>query len=58
MAKPCYIFDNTQDRRERIRLKIIEQHRDPATRRRLLATGLRPGWYRRKAPFTRGDGGH
>ncbi len=39
-----YIFDKAEDRRELERLRLIERIFDPASRRLLLATGIRPGW--------------
>ncbi|MEC4673599.1 MAG: methyltransferase domain-containing protein [Nitrospirota bacterium] len=45
MAKNAqYIFNQTQENRERDRLKLIEQYHDPRTRKRLLATGIKAGW--------------
>lgn len=41
---PHYIFNQTQERSERDRLKLIERYHDPRTRKRLLATGLKAGW--------------
>ncbi|MDE3117916.1 MAG: class I SAM-dependent methyltransferase [Nitrospirota bacterium] len=39
-----YIFERAEDRRELERLRLIERVFDPASRRLLLATGLRSGW--------------
>jgi ubiquinone/menaquinone biosynthesis C-methylase UbiE len=38
-----YVFQNTQDKSEWERLRSIEAIFDPATRRRLLAAGVKPG---------------
>ncbi len=42
--KSQYIFTNTQFDSELKRLQILEQVSDPASRRRILATGLTTGW--------------
>lgn len=42
--EPTYVFDNTQDDTELVRLRTLEQVFDPHTRRQLLATGLGRGW--------------
>ena len=39
-----YGFRRVEDQRELERLRLIEQVFDPASRRRLLDTGLRAGW--------------
>lgn len=44
MAQPEYVFHRVEDQRELERLRAIEQVFDPASRRRLLAAGLQPGW--------------
>jgi ubiquinone/menaquinone biosynthesis C-methylase UbiE len=44
MGQPEYVFHQVQDQRELQRLRAIEQVFDPASRRRLLATGLKAGW--------------
>ena len=40
----AYIFHKSPEIRERERLKLIECYHDPATKERLLGTGLKPGW--------------
>ena len=44
MAQPDYVFTTADDRLELTRLQAIEQEFDPASRRRLYATGLTTGW--------------
>lgn len=44
MAQPEYVFHRAEDQRELERLRVIEQVFDPASQRRLLATGLKAGW--------------
>ena len=44
MAQSEYVFQRVEDQRELERLRMIEQVLDPASRRRLLATGLQSGW--------------
>ena len=44
MAQSKYVFQRVEDQRELERLRIIEQVFDPASRRRLLGTGLQAGW--------------
>lgn len=44
MAQPEYVFHRAEDQRELERLRGIEQVFDPASQRRLLATGLTTGW--------------
>jgi hypothetical protein len=44
MAQSEYVFQRVEDQRELDRLRMIEQVFDPASRRRLLGTGLQPGW--------------
>ena len=39
-----YVFQRVEDQRELERLRMIEQVFDPASRRRLLGTGLQAGW--------------
>lgn len=39
-----YIFTDAQRAKELERLRLIEQVFDPATQRRILATGIAPGW--------------
>ena len=41
----AYIFHKSPEIRERERLKLIERYHDPATKERLLGTGLKPGWH-------------
>lgn len=45
MTEATYVFQRVDDRRERERLRAIEGVFDPASRRRLLATGLQAGWH-------------
>ena len=45
MTESAYVFQRVDDRRERERLRAIEGVFDPASRRRLLATGLQAGWH-------------
>jgi 2-polyprenyl-3-methyl-5-hydroxy-6-metoxy-1,4-benzoquinol methylase len=44
MAQSEYVFQRVEDQRELERLRMIEQMFDPASRRRLLGTGLQAGW--------------
>lgn len=44
MTQSDYVFHRAQDQSELERLRAIEQVCDPASRRRLLATGLKAGW--------------
>lgn len=44
MAQSEYVFQRAEDQRELERLRLIEQVFDPASRQRLLATGLQAGW--------------
>ena len=44
MAQPDYVFTTADDRVELTRLQASEQEVDPASRRRLYATGLTTGW--------------
>lgn len=44
MNQPDYVFTSVEDRLELTRLQAIEQEFDPASRRRLHATGLAAGW--------------
>jgi ubiquinone/menaquinone biosynthesis C-methylase UbiE len=44
MAQSEYVFQRVEDQRELERLRLIERMFDPASRRRLLATGLQTGW--------------
>jgi ubiquinone/menaquinone biosynthesis C-methylase UbiE len=44
VAQSEYVFHRVEDQREMERLLLIEQVFDPASRRRLLATGLQAGW--------------
>jgi ubiquinone/menaquinone biosynthesis C-methylase UbiE len=44
MAQSEYVFQRVEDQRELERLRMIEQVFDPASRRRLLGTGLQAGW--------------
>jgi ubiquinone/menaquinone biosynthesis C-methylase UbiE len=39
-----YVFDNSQDSSELKRLQSIEQIFDPASKRRILSTGITDGW--------------
>jgi ubiquinone/menaquinone biosynthesis C-methylase UbiE len=39
-----YVFHRVEDQNELERLRLIERTLDPASRRRLLATGLQTGW--------------
>ena len=39
-----YIFAEAAEQREYERLRLIEKAFDPTTQRRLLATGIQPGW--------------
>lgn len=44
MSDSKYIFADTHDSREFERLLLIEKVFDPASRRRILTTGLTTGW--------------
>ena len=44
MAQSEYVFQRVDDQKELERLRMIEQVFDPASRRRLLGTGLKAGW--------------
>lgn len=44
MAQSEYVFRRVEDQRELERLRMIEQVFDPASRKRLLGTGLQAGW--------------
>ena len=44
MAESAYVFQRVDDQRELERLRMIERVFDPASRRRLLATGLQASW--------------
>jgi len=44
MTTQDYVFDNTRDETELVRLRAIEAAFDPATIARLESTGLAPGW--------------
>jgi SAM-dependent methyltransferase len=44
MAQSEYVFHRVEDRRELERLRMIESVFDPASRRRILATGLQADW--------------
>lgn len=44
MIQPDYVFTSVEERREFDRLQAIERECDPASRRRLAATGLTAGW--------------
>ncbi|MFO0706775.1 MAG: methyltransferase domain-containing protein [Nitrospira sp.] len=44
MSAPEYVFTSVEERRELDRLQAIEREFDPASRRRLAATGLGTGW--------------
>ena len=44
MEQPEYVFHRVEDQRELQRLRAIEEVFDPASRRRLSATGLTAGW--------------
>jgi SAM-dependent methyltransferase len=44
MAQSEYVFQRTEDQKELERLRMIERVFDPASRRRLLGTGLQAGW--------------
>lgn len=44
MGQKAYIFSLTPELRERHRLQTIERYHDPATRNRLLMTGIKAGW--------------
>jgi len=44
MAQSEYVFQRVENQRELERLRMIEQLFDPASRRRLLSTGLQSGW--------------
>lgn len=44
MAQSEYVFQRVEDQKELERLRMIERVFDPASRRRLLGTGLQAGW--------------
>jgi SAM-dependent methyltransferase len=44
MSQPDYVFHRVEEQPELERLRAIERVCDPASRRRLLATGLTTGW--------------
>jgi ubiquinone/menaquinone biosynthesis C-methylase UbiE len=44
MAQSEYVFQRVEDQGELERLRMIERVFDPASRRRLLGTGLQAGW--------------
>ena len=44
MTKSEYVFQRVENQRELERLRMIEQVFDPASRRRLLGTGMQAGW--------------
>lgn len=44
MSQPDYVFTSAEDQRELTRLQAIEREFDPASCRRLYATGLTTGW--------------
>ncbi len=44
MSQPDYVFTSAEDQLELTRLQAIEREFDPASRRRLYATGLTTGW--------------
>jgi SAM-dependent methyltransferase len=44
MAQSEYVFQRAEDQKELERLRMIERVFDPASRRRLLGTGLQAGW--------------
>jgi ubiquinone/menaquinone biosynthesis C-methylase UbiE len=44
MATSQYVFDNTQDSAEFVRLQSIEQVFDRSTQRRITSTGISEGW--------------
>ena len=45
MAQSEYVFQRVEDQRELERLRMIEQVFDPASRKRLLDSGLQSGWH-------------
>jgi ubiquinone/menaquinone biosynthesis C-methylase UbiE len=45
MAQSEYVFQRVEDQKELERLRMIERVFDPASRRRLLGTGLQVGWH-------------
>ena len=45
MSKFNYVFADSQHAKELERLRVIEKVCDPASRRRILATGLTVGWH-------------
>lgn len=45
MTESAYIFTDTQFESELKRLQLLEKILDPASRRRILATGLTEGWH-------------
>ncbi len=44
MSENSYVFAEAAEQREYERLRLIEKAFDPATQRRLLQTGIQPGW--------------
>lgn len=44
MSQPDYVFTSAEDQLELTRLQAIEREFDPASRRRIFATGLTAGW--------------
>lgn len=44
MTESAYIFTNTKFKSELSRLQVLEKVGDPASRRRILATGITTGW--------------
>ncbi|PSB11362.1 SAM-dependent methyltransferase [Pleurocapsa sp. CCALA 161] len=44
MTESAYIFTNTQFKSELSRLQVLEKVCDPASHRRILATGITSGW--------------
>ncbi len=45
MVESGYVFQRVDDQRELERLRVIEQVFDPASRKRLLDSGLQSGWH-------------
>jgi ubiquinone/menaquinone biosynthesis C-methylase UbiE len=45
VAESGYVFQRVDDQRELERLRVIEQVFDPASRKRLLDSGLQSGWH-------------
>src|SRR5438093_11116540 len=43
VASPAYLLEHDWER-EPLRLRLLEQHADPTSARRLEATGVRAGW--------------